>query len=342
LYFSGRRSIHGHTPHFVRGEEAREWIKAEAETFNEETGAELDTSIYNRKSMFRLPNVDHEKVENVEIRKTLIEPQWTHGHIFQEAMGNTAEPPETYHEEFERLTEELEPVTSEGFNAGSEDRPEWVYGHPFSPYGSASGGSRSVSFFRVEGAAYCLRDADAHAFLPAFIHGAVGCDGEYTVRERNAAVKLSKRDYAKLSGAPIGNTYVLIGGQSRSSRMFKISERIVHDGSTILLQNSRDAALEYLRSKDYDVGTSGANDNRNSITREAGEPAEAEQLQRKAEREGFGELTHNEKFRVACRLLHNGREYAHSWIDRNMEAYDYNTTESYLTDLIGQYPEDYH
>jgi hypothetical protein len=342
LYFSGRRSIHGHTRAYIRSEEAREWIKAEAEAYNEETSAELDSSIYNRKSMFRLPNVVHEKVPDTGIRKTEISREWPHTRIFQEAMENTAEPPETYHGQFERLTEELERPTAEGLHAGmGEDRPEWIYGHPFSPYGSASGGSRSVSFFRVEGAAYCLRGSDAYAFVPAFILGAVGCDGEFTIEQRPAPIKLSKRDYAKLKDAKAGETYSMVGGQSRSSRVFKLTDQIVHDGSTILLQNSRDAALEYLNSKNYDVGTSGAKGNRNSITRESGEPTDAKQLQRKAEREGFGTLTHNEKFRVACRLLHSGREYTHSWIAENMESYDYDTTENFVTPIYETYRDDY-
>ncbi|WP_458188961.1 hypothetical protein [Haladaptatus sp. NG-WS-4] len=48
LYFSGNRSIHVHVPRFVSGEDQREQLKEQAETFCEETGAELDCGLYYR------------------------------------------------------------------------------------------------------------------------------------------------------------------------------------------------------------------------------------------------------------------------------------------------------
>ena len=72
LYFSGSRSIHVHVPRFVSGEDARKRLKQTAESFCEETGAELDCALYSSKRLFRLPGVKHEKtgLPKVEIGNT--------------------------------------------------------------------------------------------------------------------------------------------------------------------------------------------------------------------------------------------------------------------------------
>ncbi|WEL22679.1 hypothetical protein [Halorhabdus sp. BNX81] len=82
LYFSGNRSIHVHVPRFVSGEANREQLKELAESFCEETGADLDTALYSRKRLFRLPGVEHEKsgLPKVEIAST-----WDHTRIFRKS-----------------------------------------------------------------------------------------------------------------------------------------------------------------------------------------------------------------------------------------------------------------
>ncbi|WP_228371028.1 MULTISPECIES: hypothetical protein [unclassified Natrinema] len=95
LYFSGNRSIHVHLPRFVNGEEQRERLKGRAETFCEETGAELDVGLYHRKRLFRLPSVTH---ESSTLPKVQIEPEWEHDRIISEAASVSTELPASYAE----------------------------------------------------------------------------------------------------------------------------------------------------------------------------------------------------------------------------------------------------
>ena len=93
LYFSGNRSIHVHVPRFVAGEDQRERLKERAETFCEETGAELDCGLYYAKRMFRLPGVEHAKTG---LRKVEIQSEWDHTRIIRESEEANAVIPESY------------------------------------------------------------------------------------------------------------------------------------------------------------------------------------------------------------------------------------------------------
>lgn len=95
LYFSGRRSIHAHVPRFVHGEEHRERLKRRAETFCDETGADLDLGLYDPKRIFRLPGVTH---ADSTLPKVEIKPEWGHTRIIREAAEADVEPPASYAE----------------------------------------------------------------------------------------------------------------------------------------------------------------------------------------------------------------------------------------------------
>lgn len=109
LYFSGNRSIHVHVPRFVKGEGDRERLKEQAQTFCDETGADLDLGIYSRKRLFRLPGVEHEKtgLSKVEIQST-----WDRINIFRESNESNPSIPRTYADVLWRVFASQESLTS--------------------------------------------------------------------------------------------------------------------------------------------------------------------------------------------------------------------------------------
>lgn len=189
LYFSGNRSIHVHVPRFVSGERARKRLRDQAETFCEETGAELDCGLYYAKRMFRLPGVEHEKTG---VPKLEIEGEWDNARLAQKVEKATPSPPATYAEVLQHVfvsqdsltvpsarSERGDPLalfrvldhekavlySSENVEAPlieretlpedapwSEKKRWWAYNaKEFSPYALATGNSRSVAALRVTG-----------------------------------------------------------------------------------------------------------------------------------------------------------------------------------------------
>jgi hypothetical protein len=262
LYFSGNRSIHVHVPRFVSGERARERLKQQAETFCEETDAELDCGLYSRKRMFRLPDVEHAKTG---LPKVEIEPEWNHNRIFREANEATPDVPESYEAVLRRvflrssLIEDEAQLADYTCNAlfrvldsektildfESDERdietplieqvkypddpavvPEWAQynAKEFSPYALADEGGRSVAIVKVKGGAFCRRNVQSGAALiPAYFYGAHGCTGDdFTKHDEHAPIQLSARDYEKWEYEE-GDDVVIIGGRSRNSRIFDVA-----------------------------------------------------------------------------------------------------------------------
>lgn len=197
LYFSGNRSIHAHVPRFIQNEDIS-LLKDLAETFCEETGAELDCGIYSRKRLFRLPGVVHRKTG---FRKVEIQPEWDEDRIIQ-AFARTPDVPESYeavlrdvfltqppasspsattdytpHDIFRSLTGdetllelsrdepavEIEVPFIERADESPDEPaevPKWsMYNSKeFSPYALASGNSRSVAAVRIKGGAFARRN----------------------------------------------------------------------------------------------------------------------------------------------------------------------------------------
>lgn len=108
LYFSGNRSIHVHVPRFVKGEDDRERLKKQAQTFCDETGADLDLGIYSRKRLFRLPGVEHEKTG---LSKVEIQPTWNRIRIFRESNESNPSIPRTYADVLWRVFASQESLT---------------------------------------------------------------------------------------------------------------------------------------------------------------------------------------------------------------------------------------
>lgn len=194
LFFSGNRSIHVHVPRFISGEHQREQLKELAETFCEETGAELDCGLYSAKRLFRLPGVEHAKTG---LRKVEIEPDWGKDRIFRETQTAQSKLPESYEEVLrdifvkelltvnaaqstadppcdlfrvldsdktvlEPFSEEVETplIEQEHYPDDSAQVREWLQynAKEFSPYALASGKGRSVAVVKVEGTPYARKE----------------------------------------------------------------------------------------------------------------------------------------------------------------------------------------
>ncbi|MDL0140670.1 hypothetical protein PNP85_14285 [Halobacterium salinarum] len=202
----------------------------------------------------------------------------------------------------------------------------------FSPYAHASGNPRSVAAVRVKGGAFAREDKRGGAtMVPAYFYGAVGCNGEFTKADVHAPLQLSKVDYRKWDYTP-GEKVVIIGGKSGSSRIFNVSSwEATEVGHALRTDKARrDTALNYLSEQGYDVGASGSavSGSRQTTASRAATPddeprtiwparenpqSKAEALQRKAEQEGIGTLSHNERIRVACRHLRYGWQPTRDW-----------------------------
>ncbi|MXR19716.1 hypothetical protein GRX66_03510 [Halobacterium sp. PCN9] len=214
------------------------------------------------------------------------------------------------------------------------DVPEWsMYNtQEFSPYAHASGNPRSVAALRVKGGAFAREGKRGGAtMVPAYFYGAVGCNGEFTKHDVHAPLQLSKKDYRKWDYTP-GEKVVIIGGKSGSSRILSVSswEATVVGHALRSDKARRDTALNYLSEQGYDVGASGstASGSKETTASRAATPddeprtiwsarknpkSKAEALQLKAEQDGIGTLSHNERIRVACRHLRYGWQPTWEW-----------------------------
>lgn len=372
LYFSGGRSIHVHVPRVVKGERQREALKDVAETFCEETGAELDCGIYGSKRMFRLPGVKHRKTG---FPKVEFDGEWDDTRLLQKIQGDGPGLPDSYADILqsvfsiqESLTTDSKPTSPDASKAlcrvldsdelelklapdnrvietpsierkkCPEDKtriPKWAQYNDkeFSPYAHSTGNSRSVAALRVKGGAFARRHKRSGAtMIPAFFYGAVGCDGEFTKELEHAPLQLSKRDYGKWD-ATLGDSIVIIGGRSRSSRILDVSSwQAKMVGEALNDGISRITVLKYLAGEGYDVGSAGSTSSSSSsggVSQDAPKriwsarsnpQSQAESLQAQAEQKGIETLTHTERTRVACRHLRQGWRPTWEWFKEQYGA----------------------
>jgi hypothetical protein len=366
LYFSGNRSIHVHVPRFISGEDQRARLKELAETFCSEKGAGLDCGLYYAKRMFRLPGVEHAKsgLPKVEIQPwwehdriiqeaSEVTPSHPHSYadvleqVFVTPRSLTVEPAEPPLEDplelfhvldsdktiLEMELEELEvqtPLIEQKVCPKDSGRAiNWLQynSKEFSPYAYAAANPRSVAAVMIKERAFARKNKrDGATMIPAYFYGAVGANGEYTKEKEHGPLQLSPQDYGKWDFQPT-DTVVIIGGQSRSSKILEIDQwQATVVGHALTGEGgSREAALDYLEAEGYDTGSAGSTATSTSRSREATSevkqiwPArenprtEAEALQRQAEEEGIGTLTHPERIQVACRNLQYGWKPTWDW-----------------------------
>ena len=208
---------------------------------------------------------------------------------------------------------------------GASTRAEWdrYNEKEFSPYANCGEGNpRSVAVMTVKGGAFCQFNGDTRIRLPCRVHAAIGCDGAFTVYGDDRPVQLSWADFKKRAYEP-GDILVIIGGRSRQSRILGVEWG---DASMIALLlklseegDRRIAALDYLATEGFDVGTEGRTGaGRRPTTRSTQQSTprktKAAKLQTTAEKEGIDSLSHTDRFRVAMRLLKlHGFEGAWLW-----------------------------
>uniref|UniRef100_A0A7D5L090 Uncharacterized protein n=1 Tax=Natrinema halophilum TaxID=1699371 RepID=A0A7D5L090_9EURY len=236
------------------------------------------------------------------------------------------------------------------------DAPGWLMynAKEFSPYAYASGNPRSVAVIQVKGGAFARKGRRNGApMVPVWFIGAIGCDGSFTKETEHAPLQLSegnRKDFEKWSrqGYQNGDYVVIVGGQSRSSIIFSVTrtEALQAGYHLVRTEGSRKAALNYLSNRGYDVGASGSTSTTASRSGTAtGKtktiwPARenqggAEALQRKAEHEGIDTLSHNERIRVACRLLRYGWEPTWEWFkERFGSSFKPEVTHCFLRGIV--------
>lgn len=395
LFFSGNRSIHVHVPRFVSGKGDREQLREMAETFNEEAGAELDCALYDRKRLFRLPGVQHRKtsLQKVKIEprwtheKIIREASNTTTdvpssyetllrHVFAAQPSLTVESPQTSIDppydlfwvldsqrtvlEFksERKSVNTPLIEQVEYPNDPSAVPKWAQYNTkeFSPYALASGNGRSVAVVRVKGGAFSRKNVrNGTTLVPVYFYGAQGCAGEEFTKDReHAPLQLSDHDYEKWDHAE-GDDVVIIGGQSRNSRIFVVTAGEAEAVGRALTGEdaSRHAALDYLDGEGYDVGKGGVSgaSTRSEATEAQGysdddspnyRETEAAKLQRQAEKEGIETLTHEERSRVACRILKRGWKPAWEWFEKQFgSGFKPDVTREQFLSIINAYPTDY-
>ena len=234
---------------------------------------------------------------------------------------------------------------------------------PYSPY-SYTDERRSASLFTVKGEVFFEEDSEGEeiAYVPSRIHAAVNGpleDGiakfETWEHQRDRPVRLSKKDHEKWDFEK-GDTILMIGGQSRSSRMIEIPSSVERDSIRGFLLHDSELSEEDKDGREllFDlygdlVGSSGKNGPTCSDTDTSSDsedsdpsPSRAQELQERAE-EGDVEddLSHQDRLHVANRLLAvKGKEGARGWFrEQYGPDFDPEITEKFLDSILAKYPD---
>jgi len=360
LFYSGNRSIHLHTDYFIRHQDLSR-LKEDIKSFNESEGADLDDSIYSAKSQFRLTGTEHNKTNLSKIQTSGKEdiqdlvkkagaatnnlsspyslPNGISNHLVAGNDNRSSLPKEF---ENQLLPRYLNGITDSDDQDLLNELDGSYTNRYFSPYAKTGDGERSICVFEPRGGAFYCRN-DNCIYLPSYIHGARGADGEYVMREKKAPILLSKKDYEK-KDFNVRESLVMIGGQSRSSRIFSISDDDQEFVVELINQadefDERRFILKDLRLKGYPVGKSGMN----------GDPRKPhstsnQDLQRLKEKLIASDRVpdRDEAFRISCSLLRTSNwEQAWEWNKKAWgDQFDPKITRQELQKIIEQYPEDY-
>jgi len=234
--------------------------------------------------------------------------------------------------------------------------------HEYSPYAKTSGNGRSVAAFQVKGSAFAKSDVqDGATLIPAHFYGAIGGDGSFILEDDFVPLQLSKPDYRKRDWEKlIGASLVLIGGGNGRSLIHRVEQdTAVKVAERLSVEiDGRQAALELLENEGFDTGSSGppegvshsrgrrtsgsARDMREVLP--ATDPrSEAGEHQQRAEEIGIEALSHDERFKVAARLLQKYRwQPVWDWFkERFGDSFKPQVTWDQLQSVVNQYPEDY-
>jgi hypothetical protein len=364
LQYSGNRSIHLHTAKFVPGEEGREWLKQQAEDFTRDTEAELDTGIYQAKGQFRLTGAEHEETNLYKVNITSLldddhpvsrdevvprstslpeEKKWPFLDV--QSVDNTSiyyvvgdddrgPLPDEYRS---RVLDTYLNDTDEGERVDTSNSTRAVTS-AFSPYakvGDSNG--RSVCLLEQTGTVF---EQNGTYYVEAYVREARGGDETFRRYNYDGFVMLSRKDAEKWDFEE-GDVVVVIGGQSRNSRILDLTgnEKIAETVEAALWHKGRNAALEVLELFEYDVGESGHNGPQREKTQS--EPSEAAQIKREIDT-GQREPEYSDVLRVSCRLLElSGWDEAWQWLEETFgEDFTPEKTREKLTTLVEYYFDD--
>lgn len=374
FYYSGNRSIHLHTRKFVCPN-GLDLLRQVAEEFNNTYGAQLDTSIYNPNSQFRVIGAKHRKTG---LYKAPISEDATRAECIREAQNDPDQKEWPFELPSSDTTSDsaprMEPDLTRNRTASTHYRPGigntsplprefrsrvlWglykeenldspvdstpggsSFAEPFSPYKkTGDSNQRSVIVMNQIGGIRQHR-WNRDFYVPARINYAIGGgDGSFTRGNSKSLVELSPRDARKWDFSP-GDTVVIIGGNSGSSRLFVLDENTGARIAAILEDEGRDRVLDALFERGYEVGSPGNNSTR-SITAQDFEETEAAKRKREIEQR-VRKPNYDDCLRVACRLLKiEGWQSAEEWF-RNVMGADYDPEKTYerLKTIVETYPD---
>jgi hypothetical protein len=241
-----------------------------------------------------------------------------------------------------------------------DEKKRWYQynSHPFSPYANADQGGRSVAILRVKGGAFARRNVTgggssrpAYALVPAYFYGACSCDQEFTKNDVHAPLQLSQQDYEKWDFED-GDDVLLIGGRSRNSRIVRIEQEVAEEAGALLGYDAVPPrmVLQDLEERAYDVGEIETGSSRSMSTDDRSDlptapetgASEAAEIQRRAEENGIETLTHQQRGRIAARLLKYGWNEAWDWFrEQYGSEFKPDVTHRNFRSIIDAYPEDY-
>lgn len=212
---------------------------------------------------------------------------------------------------------------------GLDRTPDYEEIVPFSPYKKSGGEKgRSVIVAKQVDSPLCLMENEGKAHIPAEIKSAVGGgDGSYNRSDTDTTlIELSSKDYAKWDYES-GDYVVIIGGRSGSSRIFNPTEKVAGRVHGKLKREGREAALEFLSESGYEVGESGYNGDRSTVSSSSGE-TEAMKIKHGIEN-GTREKSYDNILSVVCRLLRlEGWDAAYEWC-RDVFGSGFDSEETY-------------
>jgi len=239
------------------------------------------------------------------------------------------------------------------------ERAQWnaYNAKEFSPYARAKDGERSVAVIEVKGGAFQREEVGTTRILiPAYFYAAQGCLGtEFTKYKEHAPLQLSQPDFDKWE-FEAGENVVVIGGASRKSRLFSVSAETVEKAEERLHpeRDNRSEMLAFLEEQGYDIGSGGTTTATTTADRgrsrqyeqvlPANDPqTEAAEFQRQAEQEGIQQLSHDERWRAACRLLDKySWDPVWRWFqDQFGDEFKPEVTWRQLKSVVDTYPQDY-
>jgi hypothetical protein len=371
FHYSGNRSIHLHTSKFISADELDD-LRQMAKEFNEECNADLDTSVYKKNAQFRLIGAEHQKTgmhkvpitanaDRADCIKAAQQPpdrkQWPFTlprptHHDEDTLDRLASqfplsnPPTSHYRPgfaaMSPLPSEIEGQVLRGvYKSPKEGSVDFgPYARPFSPYKkTGTSNRRSIIVMKQDGGLRQDRNT-RDIYVPAQIKYAVGGgDGSFTRSESKSLVKLSPRDFQKWVYEE-GDTVIIIGGNSGSSRIFEVEEITAILVSNALEVEGRTKALEILSNRGYEIGSSGYHGSRfHDESQRAGE-TDAAKIKREIE-SGTRERTYENILRVACRLLRiEGWDAAYEWCRETFGTdFDPKRTHKQLKDLVETYDD---